>query len=144
MYKISLLFLYFRIFPVRSIRIGGYFCGAISTAWNFACVFAAAFQCTPRAKIWEPWVQGTCINIFLTQLCVSIPSILCDVVILFLPLPHVWRLKTNTTQRVFLLIIFSLGSYVVFTSIYRFTIYLSYNTIDIPCEYFTRPGVGMH
>jgi hypothetical protein len=86
-----------------------------------------------------PWLEGTCINIYLTQLCISIPSILCDVAILFLPLPHVWRLETNTTQRVFLLLIFSLGSYVVFTSIYRFKIYLSYSTDDIPCKWIVQP-----
>lgn len=100
--------------------------------WNIAGVFAAAFQCTPRVKIWEPWVDGYCINIFLVQLLVSIPSILCDVAILCLPLPHVLRLKTNVTQKVFLVFMFMLGSYVVFTSIYRFTVYLRYSPKDIP------------
>lgn len=95
-------------------------------------MFAAAFQCTPRVKIWEPWVDGYCINIFLVQLLVSIPSILCDIAILCLPLPHVLRLKTNLTQKIFLVIMFMLGSYVVFTSIYRFSVYLGYSPKDIP------------
>ncbi|KAL2284898.1 hypothetical protein FJTKL_08711 [Diaporthe vaccinii] len=74
-YKISLLFLYFRIFPI---------------------------------------------------------NILCDVAILCLPLPHVLRLKTNLTQKIFLVFMFMLGSYVVFTSIYRFKVYLGYSPKDIP------------
>ncbi|KAJ0120787.1 hypothetical protein J7T55_015521 [Diaporthe amygdali] len=102
-YKISLLFLYFRIFPIKSVRIWAYVFGGLSTSWNIAGVFAAAFQCTPRAKIWEPWVEGYCINVFLAQL-----------------------LKT------FLVFMFMSGSYVVFTSIYRFTVYLHYSSKNIP------------
>ncbi|KAH9908440.1 hypothetical protein F4778DRAFT_347866 [Xylariomycetidae sp. FL2044] len=132
MYKISLLFLYFRIFPVRSVRLGGYICGGISIAWNVGCIFAATFQCIPRNRLWQPWVQGSCINLFLTQLLISIPTILCDVAILCLPIPHVWRLQTNLTQRIFLMGIFLLGSYVVFTSIYRFRIFLLYRHDDRP------------
>lgn len=132
MYKISLLFLYFRIFPLPSIRKWGLVCGGISTAWNIACIFAAAFQCLPRHKIWEPWIDGYCIDLFLTQLCISVPSILCDMAILCFPLPHILRLRTNRTQKAFLVVIFMLGSYVVFTSIYRFVIYLSYTHADIP------------
>ena len=132
MYKISLLFLYFRIFPLRQVRIGGYICGGISTAWNIACILAATFQCTPRERLWMPWLDGTCINLFLTQLCISIPSILCDIAILALPIPHVMRLNTNLTQRVLISFIFLLGSYVVFTSIYRFFVFLRYTPNDVP------------
>ena len=132
LYKLSLLFFYFRVFPVRSVRLGGYACGGLSTAWNIACILAATWQCTPRERLWMPWLPGTCINLFLTQLCISVPSILCDIAILCLPLPHVLRLKTNLLQRILLMVIFLLGSYVVFTSIYRFRIYLYYTTDDIP------------
>jgi len=132
LYKISLLFFYFRVFPVRSVRLGGYICGALSTAWTIACILAATWQCTPRQRLWMPWLDGTCIDLFLTQLCISVPSILCDIAILCLPLPHVMRLKTNLWQRILLMFIFLLGSYVVFTSIYRFRVYLSYTTDDVP------------
>lgn len=36
------------------------------------------------------------------------------------------------TQKIFLVVIFMLGSYVVFTSIYRFIVYLSYSQTDVP------------
>jgi hypothetical protein len=42
------------------------------------------------------------------------------------------RLKTNLLQRVLLMFIFLLGSYVVFTSIYRFRIFLLYTPDDVP------------
>ncbi|KAK7934839.1 hypothetical protein PG985_000334 [Apiospora marii] len=130
MYKIALLYLYFRLFPTRDIRLGSYILGGISCVWNVACIFAATFQCLPREKLWQPWLQGGCIDLFLTQLAISVPCMMLDVAILCLPMRHVWNLKTNLTQRVFLTIIFLLGSYVVFTSIYRFVIFLQYNNDD--------------
>ncbi|TLD11339.1 hypothetical protein PgNI_06670 [Pyricularia grisea] len=124
MFKISLLFLLIRIFPITTVRKWAFILGGISTAWNVACIFCAIFQCLPQEKLWKPWLQGGCIDLFLTQLCVSVPVILLDICILLLPLPQVWRLNMNRTQKVFLTIIFLLGSYVVFTSIYRFVIFL--------------------
>ncbi|TLS25716.1 hypothetical protein PpBr36_07942 [Pyricularia pennisetigena] len=115
MFKISLLFLFIRIFPVASVRKWAFVFGGISTAWNVACIFCAIFQCLPQEKLWKPWLQGGCIDLFLTQLCVSVPVILLDICILLLPLPQVWRLNMNRTQRVFLTIIFLLGSYVLTT-----------------------------
>lgn len=132
MYKISLLYLYSRIFPLPDVRRWGRVCGAVTTTWSTACTIAACVQCVPLNKLWEPWQGGVCINLFVTQLCISVPSIICDVAILCLPLPHVWKLKTNLTQKIFLVGIFMLGSYVVFASIYRFVIYLDYRTADIP------------
>ncbi|TLD19286.1 hypothetical protein PspLS_09923 [Pyricularia sp. CBS 133598] len=135
MFKISLLFLFFRIFPIPTVRKYGFILGGISTMWNVACIFCAIFQCLPQEKLWKPWLEGGCIDLFLTQLCVSVPVILLDICILLLPLPQVWRLNMNRTQRVFLTIIFLLGSYVVFTSIYRFVIFLGYNNDDNSCKY---------
>lgn len=77
-------------------------------------------------------MEGYCIDLFLAQLCISVPSIICDIAILCFPLPHILRLKTNLTQKIFLVGIFMLGSYVVFTSIYRFVVYLSYTHEDVP------------
>ncbi|KAH7008927.1 hypothetical protein EDB80DRAFT_841667 [Ilyonectria destructans] len=131
LFKLSLLCLYFRIFPVRSVRIGGYILGSVAICWTIACNLAAIFQCTPRNKLWEPWLEGTCIDLFLTFLCVSVPNILCDIGILCLPMPQVWKLQTNFVQKAFLTGIFLLGSYVVFTSVYRFRVYLLYDSKDM-------------
>ncbi|TVY54274.1 Satratoxin biosynthesis SC1 cluster protein, partial [Lachnellula suecica] len=130
--KISLLAMYYRIFPVRDVKIGALILGLISTSWNLALLGLAEGQCTPYAKNWQPWLAGSCIDLHATFLAISVPSILTDVAILCLPLPHVWRLQTNTTQKVSLSVIFLLGSFVVFTSIYRFTVYLNYDANDLP------------
>ncbi|KAK1574242.1 uncharacterized protein LY79DRAFT_371078 [Colletotrichum navitas] len=132
MYKVALLLLYLRIFPMREVRKGALICGSLTSLWTLACVIAASSQCFPLVKLWEPWRPGYCINLFLTQLCISVPSIIVDIAILYLPIPHVLKLQMNTAQRVLILFTFLLGSYVVFCSIYRFKIFLGYTTDDIP------------
>ncbi|KAF9871186.1 hypothetical protein CkaCkLH20_11355 [Colletotrichum karsti] len=131
-YKIALLLLYLRIFPMKEVRKGAWICGSLTSLWTFACVIAASIQCLPLNTLWEPWKPGTCINLFLTQLCIAIPSIIVDIAILYLPIPHVLKLQMNKAQRILVLFTFLLGSYVVFCSIYRFRIFLLYTKDDVP------------
>lgn len=130
--------MYYRIFPVRGVKIGALILGMISICWNLSLIGLAEGQCTPFRKNWMPWIEGKCIDLHATFLAISVPSILTDVAILALPLPQVWKLQTNTTQKVSLSFIFLLGSFVVFTSIYRFTVYLNYDPNDLP--YTLAPG----
>jgi hypothetical protein len=115
-------------------RIGCYILGAISMAWNVGLLGVAEGQCIPMKKNWEPWVDGRCINMRVTFLAVSIPNIITDLAILSLPLPHVWKLQTTFIQKLSLSAVFLLGSFVVFCSIYRFTVYLNYDPSDMPCK----------
>ena len=64
----------------------------------------------------------------------SLNSIITDITILILPLPLIWKLHTNKAQKISLSIIFLLGSFVVFTSIYRFKIFLNYDPNDLSCK----------
>lgn len=134
MYKVALLFLYVRIFPVPQVRKWGRILGMVTIGWNVACIIAASIQCLPVNKLWEPWVDGYCINLFLTQLCIAVPCIIFDIGILCLPIPHVLQLQMNKTQKSLVLFAFLLGSYVVFTSIYRFRVFLEFTKDDSPCE----------
>ncbi|GKT44541.1 satratoxin biosynthesis SC1 cluster protein 4 [Colletotrichum spaethianum] len=132
MYKVALLLLYLRIFPMREVRKGAWICGSLTSLWTLACVIAASIQCLPLNTLWEPWKPGTCINLFLTQLCIAVPSIIVDIAILYLPIPHVLKLQMNRAQRILVLFTFLLGSYVVFCSVYRFRIFLLYTKNDVP------------
>ncbi|KAJ0163934.1 hypothetical protein CTA2_2094 [Colletotrichum tanaceti] len=131
-YKVALLLLYLRIFPMPEVRKGAWICGSLTTVWTLVCVIAASVQCIPLNKLWEPWRSGTCIDLFLTQLCIAVPSIIVDVAILYLPIPHVLKLQMNRAQRILVLFTFLLGSYVVFCSAYRFRVFLLYTRDDIP------------
>lgn len=47
-------------------------------------------QCSPMRKIWDHDVDGFCINITTAVLTVSALSLVTDVVILALPMSHIW------------------------------------------------------
>jgi hypothetical protein len=94
-----------------NVKIGALFMGVISTTWMIILMGVSQGQCNPRKKAWAPWTAGTCINLKVMFLAVSVPNIITDITILALPLPNVWALQTNLRQRVLLIIIFLLGSF---------------------------------
>lgn len=56
-----------------------------------------------------------------------------DVLILCVPVPLVWGLHTSLARRLSLLFIFSLGSFVVFASIYRLITIFEFQYFDTSC-----------
>ncbi|KAK7917685.1 hypothetical protein PG985_011293 [Apiospora marii] len=132
-YKISLLFFYWRTFPVRLMKIGGLVLGIFSVAWTIASVFVIIFQCIPVTKAWQPWADGMCSNLLHMEPPLASMNIFCDVAILCLPLRPVLTLKINTAQKAFVIGTFLLGSYVVFTSCYRLAMFFKFDPNDPTC-----------
>lgn len=114
-------------------KLAGYTIGTLSSAWCVACVFVAVFQCSPRNLLWQGWVEGTCLPILPIQLLTAVPSLLCDLAILCLPVQQVLRLKMTSSQKAMVFCMFLFGGFVVFTGVYRFLLVLGL-TYDIPCE----------
>ncbi|PVH77142.1 hypothetical protein DL98DRAFT_424172 [Cadophora sp. DSE1049] len=129
--KIALLLMYLRIFPVRSIKIGAYVLAALSISWCISIIMVSIFQCTPIERTWNPAIPGHCINLKASFIGNAIPNILTDVAILALPMQQVWSLHTSTMQKAQISFVFLLGSFVIFTSIYRFTTLFQFQPADI-------------
>ncbi|KAL4944958.1 hypothetical protein BDV06DRAFT_219765 [Aspergillus oleicola] len=121
MIKIAILLLYSRIFPTRAFRIASYVLGGIAIAWSIAIVCVSIFQCTPVAKTWNSTLPGTCIDLRGMFIGNAVPNIITDIAILSLPVRVVWKLQAPLANRVSVIGLFMLGSFVVFCSIYRFT-----------------------
>ncbi|KAH7418835.1 hypothetical protein BKA64DRAFT_763598, partial [Cadophora sp. MPI-SDFR-AT-0126] len=129
--KVSLLLMYYRIFPIDSMRISCWILGTLSVCWCISIIMVSIFQCTPIAKAWNLTIPGHCINLKGSFIGNAVPNILTDVAILGLPMPHVWRLHTTLIQRCQLSAVFLLGSFtdklsliylpVLSSQIYRFT-----------------------
>ncbi|TGO82552.1 hypothetical protein BPOR_0807g00010 [Botrytis porri] len=129
--KLSLLLMYRRIFPVRSIKIGSLVIGGLSVAWCISIIMVSVFQCVPIQKIWNPTLEGHCVNLKASFIGNAIPNILTDVAILALPMQQVWGLHTSVMQKTHISFVFLLGSFVIFTSIYRFTTLFQFQPADI-------------
>ncbi|KAF2088462.1 hypothetical protein K490DRAFT_2949, partial [Saccharata proteae CBS 121410] len=128
--KISILYMYYRLFPLRAMKRWSWAIGGFCIAWVITIVFVFIFLCVPIQKMWYTTLPGHCVNQVGTWCANAASTILTDCAILVLPMPHVWRLQVDKTQRVLLVIMFALGFFVVFTSAYRFAVLLTYDAAD--------------
>lgn len=69
--------------------------------------FLTVFQCNPVSLAWDYELPGTCFHHHWMES--TIPHIITDVAILAIPIPVVWGLQMQLSQRLILCSIFSLG-----------------------------------
>ena len=110
--KIAILLLYRRVFsPHRR----GTFDRSIRLFILILCLFYLAttlvkiWECSPRQRIWNKSVEGTCINIPALLDASGICNTLTDLIILFMPIQAVWHLKTTTRRKIGVVLVFSVG-----------------------------------
>lgn len=75
----------------------------------FPYQFSTIFQCVPRARIWDPTLKGSCINVQAAFIAASAINVLSDFSILLLPLYRISRLKIPTGRKLGVLAIFAVG-----------------------------------
>ncbi|KAI9041119.1 uncharacterized protein KD926_007389 [Aspergillus affinis] len=129
--KLSILAMYRRIFIDKATRAATLILGIITISWVIAILCVSIFQCTPIAKAWNPALPGHCINVKGSFMGNAVPNILTDAAILSLPAHQVWKLHASLTKRLAVIGIFLLGSFVVFSSIYRFVTLFHFQPSDM-------------
>lgn len=109
--KASLLLLYYRYFGIsRPFRIALYISAGLIVCWYLAVLFVSIFQCVPVAAFWDRNIKNAkCVNLAQFSTSTGVTNLLTDVIILCLPVPMVWTLHTNKTQKMTLTGIFLLG-----------------------------------
>ncbi|EXK78752.1 hypothetical protein FOQG_16603 [Fusarium oxysporum f. sp. raphani 54005] len=118
--KASILVMYCRIFPLRSMKVGGYSLGVIVLMWWIAVCLLAIFQCRPVRKAWGmSTTEGTCIDKGIWFTSVAVPNIVTDVAILALPVRQVSLLRLSRARKMAVSGIFLLGGFVVIVSCLR-------------------------
>ncbi|RDW63705.1 hypothetical protein BP6252_11250 [Coleophoma cylindrospora] len=129
--KHSVLLLYMRLFPLDSMKRTCMIIGGLTLTWTVVIGVLVFLQCRPLAKVWTLDLPGHCINIKIAWMVYAIPNTVADAIILVLPIKRVWMMRISLGRRIQVSLIFVLGTFVVFTSIYRFTTLLRYQTYDI-------------
>ncbi|KAM0494399.1 hypothetical protein ACHAPB_008072 [Verticillium nonalfalfae] len=121
--KLSILCFFLRIFPNRVFRIITYsvmiFIGMSTTVF----VFLQIFQCSPIEYNWLGW-KGTfgsfrCLNVNTLVYTAAGFSIAQDVIILVLPLPLLFGLNMSWRSKMGIMVMFSLGIFILITSCIR-------------------------
>ena len=115
--KISILLLYLRIFPrPHRSRILIHVLLWFNVVKYTVGVPLEIFQCTPREKMWLPWIEGTCIDQVGLQLSSAAFNSFSDVLIFIFPLATVRNLNIQRKKKIGVMIIFGMGFLYVIAS----------------------------
>ena len=110
--KTSVIFLYRRIFTVRSFRHVADVAIAATTAWGISFTLVTAFQCTPVSTIWNQFeinYTAYCINQQAFYMATAVTDVVIDLFIFSLPIPMVLKLHLPTRQKIAVAGMFLLG-----------------------------------
>jgi len=83
--------------------------GAVCVAWWIAVILVSIFSCNPIQGFWDHTIKSKCINTENFFIGNAVPTIITDVIILFLPIRMIWNLQTSRKQKIALSFIFLLG-----------------------------------
>lgn len=98
--KLSLIFLYRRIFPNRQLHIALWIVGGVVVCMGIAAAFLAVFSCVPVNASWDHRVKRRCIDSDTWTTIYGSQNVVTDFVLLFLPMPLVWRLNMATARKI--------------------------------------------
>ncbi|KAK3935108.1 hypothetical protein QBC46DRAFT_424080 [Diplogelasinospora grovesii] len=119
--KTSIILFNASIFQNRTFRIVSWVVWGQTLVWMIAVEFGTAFQCSPPSYFWDKQQEGTCLpgTLLTIGLTSSVLSCVGDIVIFLMPIPALARLRVDRRTKVGLIGIFTLGLFVVCTSIIR-------------------------
>lgn len=105
--KLSLLFLYWRIFEhSRFLRLVYGMIGLIMV-WAIIMTFLSIFNCKPISAFWT--TKGTCFDFRQFAIGYAIVNIITDFAVWLMPIPSVWKIQLPRAQKIALSLIFALG-----------------------------------
>ncbi|CEJ61728.1 Putative Integral membrane protein [Penicillium brasilianum] len=123
-FKASLCLSYLRLISGTSMntyRILIWTVIGLCTIGHIAGALVLIFDCSPVKRGWETKVVGTCLPVGPTFYGLAIFTIICDVVIIFLPIPLLLRLSIKPAQKAGVVCLFLLGLFTTICSILRLT-----------------------
>lgn len=108
--KISILFMYRRIFPIDEFFIQSQIVGALVLVWWLVGSVLAIVSCIPIDRLWiGPTAGGYCFDFNIYWMCMGAVEIVIDTLLLILPVRMVLNLQLSKQQRFLVVGIFALG-----------------------------------
>lgn len=133
--RYSILALYLRIFSDRTLRIAIWTVIAFVTLQWLGFAITALAQCSPVQYYWNRRIEGTCVDIDKFYRAVTPFNIVVDLIVIFIPLPPVWKLKATNTRKWALSILFGIGVSALIASAIRLTVYDTHTATVIAPSY---------
>ncbi|KAJ4393561.1 hypothetical protein N0V93_002773 [Gnomoniopsis smithogilvyi] len=142
--KISICFLYLRIFPGHRFRVVVWATQVFNIALVFAFIVADVLQCRPLSYFWQGWDgehEGYCLNLTAFVYSHAALNIALDVWMLALPASQIWQLNMNMKKKVGVIAMFGFGVLLTLVSIIRLLSLKGFATTQNPTMAFYRVGV---
>ncbi|GAB7350189.1 hypothetical protein MBLNU459_g0851t1 [Dothideomycetes sp. NU459] len=118
--KVSIVFQYLRIWSVqRGFRIICYAVLGFIISIAIWTVFGSVWLCAPARKFWDPSVSGTCQDKFPNFFANAGLSIVTDLILIIMPMPFLKSLRLPIRQKIAVMFVFALGSFVCIVSFIR-------------------------
>ncbi|KAK5228288.1 hypothetical protein LTR72_002171 [Exophiala xenobiotica] len=127
--KLAVLAFYLKVFTQPYFRKAVYVVIGLCICYYVSFMFVLGFECTPVAFFWQQWRDpsaGTCININAGGWAAAGINIILDVTILTLPVPVILKLQISRQQRLQVLSMFGVGSFITVVSIIRLQSLISF------------------
>jgi hypothetical protein len=75
-----------------------------------AMLFLYIFTCWPREKIWNPTVEGRCVDSNKLNMAMGVLNVISDVEVFLVPAWAIWQLNMRLKQKIQVFIVFSVGA----------------------------------
>ncbi|KAL4760963.1 CFEM domain-containing protein [Aspergillus foveolatus] len=129
--KVAVLCFFMQVFPSPKFRLLCY--GTIVWCFLFmiSTTIAAILACVPVEKLWTNWMgnkEGVCYDNNAFWWTHSAINIATDLWILGMPIPLLLKLQLKLKKKIYLLLMFSVGTVITVISIVRFSGLLKYST----------------
>ncbi|KAL4925436.1 uncharacterized protein BDV17DRAFT_185127 [Aspergillus undulatus] len=136
--KLSVLGLYYRVFPKPVFRRVVTLTAVFVVLWLATMEFVLGFQCRPIQRFWDSDVDGECFNLVAFSYFTNITNLVTDLWIFVLPLPIIIRLHISRNKKIGLSLLFSVGLATCTVSAARLSVVVSQGSND-----FTWAGVPL-
>ena len=108
--KASILVLYHRVFFVsRHFTKMLWAVGIFVLGYSGVLGGASLIQCLPLGYIWDPSIKGYCLKIPLAATILAVFNVITDFIILFMPMPVLWKLQMERKEKLQIMGMFLLG-----------------------------------
>lgn len=108
--KLSVLFMYMTVIPVRRMVLACRVVGLFIILWNLGGVLGALLLCRPIALNWDKTrTDGTCGDNRLFYIWLGAINVVAEAVILLLPVPFIYQLQLKPFKKAVVIGLFSVG-----------------------------------
>lgn len=107
--KLSVLFMYASVIPVRPMITACRVVGLLIVMWNTGGILGALLLCRPFALNWDKTLEGTCGDNRLFYIWLGGINVVVEAIILLLPVPFIYRLQMKTFKKLVVISLFSIG-----------------------------------